>query len=40
MYTSPNLMCYVEWQDVRECLLDHFEEVCGIVQVIEDDVMT
>jgi hypothetical protein len=33
-------MCYVEWKDVRGCLLDQIEEVCGIVQVIEDDVMT
>jgi hypothetical protein len=40
MYTSPNLMCYVDWKYVRGCLLDQFEEICGLEKVIEDDVMT
>jgi hypothetical protein len=40
MYISPNLISYVDWKDVRECLLEQFEELCGLEQVIENDIMT
>jgi hypothetical protein len=40
MLSIPDLKCYVDWKDVEGKFHDQFEVLCGLDQMIEDDVIT
>jgi hypothetical protein len=40
MMSRPKLKCHVDWKYVTGSFHDQFELLCGLDQMMEDDVMT